>query len=127
MKEAVMIVLKEDDKYLLGKRANWKAKAPGYWCPISGHIEKGESEVDAVKREAREELGITVRPLRKLTSIPTHDNTVMLHWWQAEILAGMPQIMNNENEEIKWFTSEELMKLQPVFKEDMEIIIGLRD
>lgn len=117
-----MIILELNGKFLLGKRAEWKAKAPGYWCPISGHIEENESEEEAVIREANEELGIIVRPISKIASTPTHDNTVMLHWWKAEILSGIPALNNNENSELGWFTIEELQKLQPVFKEDIEII-----
>ena len=123
MKEAVMIVLEKDNKFLLGKRSAWKAKAPGYWCPISGHIEQNESEEAAVIREAQEELGIVVSPTQKITSTPTHDGRVMLHWWKAEIISGTPVINNNENEEIRWFSREELKSLEPTFKEDIAILI----
>lgn len=119
-----MIVLEENGKILLGKRSAWKAKAPGYWCPISGHIEPSETEEEAVIREAREELGIEVQPIQKITSTPTHDGAVMLHWWKAEIVRGTPTVNNNENEEIRWFGKAELMKLEPVFKEDVQIILN---
>lgn len=125
MKEAVMIILEKDEKFLLGKRSAWKTKAPGYWCPISGHIEASENETNAVIREAQEELGILVTPSQKITTTTTHDGMVLLHWWKAEILMGTPAITNNENEEIRWFTKEELKTLEPVFKEDIDIILGL--
>jgi 8-oxo-dGTP pyrophosphatase MutT (NUDIX family) len=123
-KQAVMIILERDGKFLLGKRSAWKAKAPGYWCPISGHIEGTETEEDAVIREAQEELGIVVRPVRKITTTPTHDGTTLLHWWKAEIISGIPVINNNENEEIRWFSKQELMALSPSFKEDIAIILA---
>lgn len=122
MKTAVMIVLLQNGKFLLGKRAQWKTKAPGYWCPISGHIEAAESEEEAVIREAQEELGIIVNPVRKIASTPTNDGTVMLHWWITKIENGIPVINNSENEEIRWFTKEELMKLSPVFEEDILLL-----
>lgn len=121
-----MIILEKDGKFLLGKRSAWKTKAPGYWCPISGHIEPSETEEQAVVREAQEELGITVRPLRKITSTPTNDGQVILHWWTAEILNGIPTLNNQENEEIRWFSEEEIQKLEPVFKEDIQILLLLR-
>lgn len=119
-----MIILEQDGKFLLGKRCAWKTKAPGYWCPISGHIELNESEENAVIREAKEELGITVKPIRKITSKPTHDGLVMLHWWLAET-NDIPKIHNNENEELRWFSREELQFLEPVFKEDIQILLDL--
>lgn len=126
MLNAVMIILEKDGEFLLGKRSAWKSKAPGYWCPISGHIESSESEENAVIREAKEELGISVRPVRKVTSTPTHDGLVMLHWWTAEIVNGIPTLNNNENEEIRWFSEEEIQTLEPVFKEDIQILLLLR-
>lgn len=120
-----MIILQDEDKFLLGKRSDWKEKAPGYWCPISGHIEDHETEENAVIREAQEELGIIVNPVKKISSTPTHDQKVMLHWWTVRIEQGIPKINNDENSEIRWFTPSELKNLSPVFKEDIEIILSL--
>lgn len=124
MKQAIMLILKKDEKFLLGKRSEWKKKAPGYWCPISGHLEEGETEEEAVIRETQEELAIVVKPVRKIASAPTHDKTVMLHWWTAEIVSGTPVINNNENSEIRWFTKDELRTLEPAFKEDVDLILN---
>lgn len=65
-----------------------------------------------------------VKPLRKLVSTPTHDKEVMLHWWLAEIVSGTPSVNNDENSELRWFSKEELKELAPVFREDIEIILG---
>lgn len=125
MKQAVMIIIFQENKFLLGKRSSWKEKAPDFWCPISGHIEQSETEEDAVKREAMEELGIEVLPMRKIASTLTLDKTVMLHWWTAAIASGKPTLSNNENSEIRWFNKEELQKLRPVFKEDIDILLSV--
>lgn len=119
-----MIVLIQDQKVLLGKRSLRKKKAPGYWCPVSGHVDRGESEEAAVVREASEEIGVLVKPLRKLISTPTHDKEVMLHWWLAEIVSGTSSVNNDENSELRWFSKEELEALAPVFREDIDIILG---
>lgn len=124
IKQAIMLILKQDEKFLLGKRSEWKAKAPGYWCPISGHIENDETEEAAVIREAMEELSIVVKPITKIASTPTHDKTCMLHWWKAEIVSGIPKINNNENSDLRWFTKDELRTLAPAFKEDVELILN---
>ncbi len=53
---AGVVVFRREDKevlYLLLKYG-W-----GHWGFIKGHIEPGESEIDAVKREALEEAGIS--------------------------------------------------------------------
>ncbi len=125
-KQAVMIVIEKDGKFLLGKRADWKPTAPGYWCPISGHIEENESQEAAVIREAWEEVGLMVKPLRKLATMNTHDGSTQLHWWQVHVMEGEAFIKNRENSELGWFTTEELKKLEPTFKEDIEVLLQLK-
>jgi 8-oxo-dGTP pyrophosphatase MutT (NUDIX family) len=45
-------------KYLILLKAPRKPNAPDYWGFPQGHIEKGETWQDALKREVREETGL---------------------------------------------------------------------
>ena len=125
-KQAIMIVIVRDGKFLFGKRADWKPKAPGYWCPISGHIDGGETEQDAVIREAQEEIGVRVNPIRKIAETDTHDGEVRLHWWLATIIEGEPRLANDENSELRWVSPENFTELSPSFEEDLAIIRDLK-
>jgi len=55
-KGAVGIYLVEGDKILLYLRNS--THAGGTWCPLGGHIEYGESFLEAARREVKEEAGI---------------------------------------------------------------------
>lgn len=122
---AVTIIIKKENRYLLGKRSSWKTIAPGFWCPVSGKIEKNESEVEAVCRETFEEVGLKVKPLKKLCEMDTRDGSGRLHWWLAEIIEGEAYLKNDEHSEIGWFTLEEIALLEPTFHEDVDLFRSL--
>jgi 8-oxo-dGTP diphosphatase len=122
--DAIVAILERGGRYLLGKRSPWKAIAPGYWCPISGRVEPGEAQADALVREVFEEAGLRVRALRKVAECDTHDGSTLLHWWLAELLDEAPaQLMNDEHTELRWLTPEALRTLRPVFEEDIAILL----
>lgn len=52
-------VFDRDGRLYLQKRPEWKDIQPGKWdTAVGGHIDYGEETVDALFREAREELGL---------------------------------------------------------------------
>lgn len=55
----VHLVLRRHGRVLMLRRAN-TSYADGLLCFPSGHLEHGESVVEGVIREAREEIGVTV-------------------------------------------------------------------
>ena len=58
-KVASMCVLKNEDKFLLLKRANEPNK--GMYVPVGGKLDPFESAYKAVLRETKEETGITLK------------------------------------------------------------------
>lgn len=53
-------LLNEKDELLLQLRSHDKSSFPGYWdISAAGHVQSGETELQAAVRELHEELGIT--------------------------------------------------------------------
>ena len=121
-KQVIAAVIQQGEKFLLGKRSPHKLSAPGYWCPVSGGIEAGETQAEAVVREVYEEVGLKVRTLRKIGEFPTHDETALIHWWTVEVLEGVPYLKNNEHTDFGWFTPTEMWSLDKVFLEDIALV-----
>ena len=87
MLEAVVAVITKGKKILLIQRAP-SVRGGGYWVQVSGEVEAGESQEEAVVREAREEVGLTVRPLRKVWENISSCGTFRLHWRETASSIG---------------------------------------
>ncbi len=119
-RHGVVIVLQRGRRFLIGQRALHKP-AGGYWTQVSGKVEPGETQRQAVVREAMEELGCVVNPLHKLQELPSANGQFQLHYWRAEIVEGEPRICDDEIRELRWLTVAELRTLSPVFREDLDL------
>lgn len=94
------------------------------WEFPGGKIEPGETEDQALVREAREELGVEVRVGRRLWST-VHayaDLTVELELFGAEIMSGTPQALDAQA--LRFATIAE-MKALPFCEADLPLLEGL--
>ena len=119
MKEAVVAVLREADRTLVIRRGPM-VRAAGYWCPLSGTIEPGESHEEALVREVKEEVGLDVTPLAKVWECETDAGDFLLHWWTARVERGRIEPDPAEVDEARWVTSDEFLRLEPTFAGDRE-------
>lgn len=103
------IIFKGDDLLLI-RRAAGISKG-GYWCFPGGHVEPGETPRRAIQRELAEELGIQVRPLRRLGSVRVLDTRHLLAAWHVEHVAGEFRLAEHEIAEIQWMSIEAIRTL----------------
>ncbi|MEU0246403.1 NUDIX domain-containing protein [Streptomyces sp. NPDC006235] len=118
-RQAIVAVLRRGDRVLAIRRGPRVAR-PGYWQPLSGKLEPGETQEQAVVREVREEVGLTVVPLAKVWESETDDRLFRLHWWTARADTGEVVPDPGEVAETRWVTPEEFLTLDPVFDGDRE-------
>lgn len=93
------------------------------WDAFGGHLERGETPGQALRRELREELGIDVT-LAEFIRVyedldPTSGETFQHHLFVVRGWDGDPGIANEEHSEIRWFRPEEVpeLNLMPSLKE----------
>jgi len=103
----ILGIIRRSDLLLLIQRSP-TVKAPLSWCFPGGHIEDGETEADALVREMREELNLTVRPGEYLLTQTKHDGRLILHCWSATILDGEPASNPAEIAAFAWLTPGEI-------------------
>lgn len=118
LKDAVAVVIKRKGKFLLIKRAK-KGAAEDYWCPITGAVEEGETQKEAVLREAQEEMGIGVEPIRKVWECFTEDSDYLLHWWYVQLLNDDVRVDPVEVKDYRWVNVSEMKAIDKMFKADL--------
>ena len=107
MIEVVAALIWEQDKFLICQRPANKARAL-LWEFVGGKVEKGETKEQALIRECKEELDITINVLDAFMEV-THtypDITVHLTLFNASIAFGKPKML--EHNDIKWITPSEI-------------------
>ena len=119
-REAIVAVLRRADRVLVIRRGPDSARA-GYWAPLSGKLEPGETQEEALVREVKEEVGLTVSPLSKVWQSDTDDGTFRLHWWTATETGDGTIIPDpGEVSEVRWVTPAEFLTMTPAFAADRE-------
>lgn len=103
------VVIIKDGKTLLAKRQG--AHGSGMWGSMGGHIEFGESPIETVKREAKEELGIEIGNIEfaMCMNMIREGKHYLDVSFTAEIVSGEPKIQDPERiEAIEWFALDKL-------------------
>ena len=107
MTEVVAALIRDADRFLICQRPASKARGL-LWEFVGGKVEPGESRQEALIRECREELAITVGVGDIFTEV-THtypDLTIHLTVFYAEITAG--SLRKLEHNDIQWITPSEI-------------------
>ncbi|MGI5979141.1 MAG: (deoxy)nucleoside triphosphate pyrophosphohydrolase [Oscillospiraceae bacterium] len=107
MIEVVAALIWDKDKFMICQRPAQKARGL-LWEFVGGKVEPGETKEQALIRECREELAITISAGEVFMDV-THaypDLTVHLTLFNAAILEGTPQKL--EHNDIRWITVEEI-------------------
>lgn len=109
--EVVAALIWRGERFLACQRPAHKARGL-LWEFVGGKVEPGETLEDALVRECREELAVTVVP-RDIFMEVTHvypDLTVHLTLFNADLPEGEPQAL--EHNDVRWITVEEIDGLQ---------------
>ncbi|GAB4149722.1 MAG: NUDIX hydrolase [Patescibacteria group bacterium] len=100
----VGVIIVQDSKTLLTKRQG--SHGEGSYGSIGGHLEFGETPIDALKREAMEELGVELENInfRVATNMIKYGKHYLDLTFTASIKSGVPFIKEPEKiTELAWF------------------------
>lgn len=98
---AVAVVINADRQVLLALRHAHQHQG-NLWEFPGGKVEEGESVFDALVREAKEELAVTILAAEPLIKIAHNysDKSVLLDVWRVDDFEGTPQGCEGQN--LRW-------------------------
>ncbi len=125
MTEVVAALIWDADKFMICQRPAEKARGL-LWEFVGGKVEPGETKEEALIRECREELGVTLSVGDVFMTVEHRypDITVRLTLFNAKIAAGVPRKL--EHNDIRWIKKEEI-PLYEFCPADVEILQKLRE
>jgi 8-oxo-dGTP diphosphatase len=130
LRESVRALIVDPDAHVLLVRFEWEGVEPagGFWANPGGGIEPGESRLEAIQRELREEVGMVVDSLGSelwtktaLFPMGSWDGQVdHIHLYRTERFEPSPQMstaqLTAENiRDIRWWSPEELTSSNATF------------
>lgn len=108
-------IVKPNGQWLLVKQAGDRQDPGQYVSPVGGHVKAGESELDALAREAEEEAGIVDIGQPKRIGAAIFDRYVNNHQenhyfivYQINVANDYQPVLNHESESCAWFTKEQI-------------------
>ena len=107
MTEVVAALIWQGEKFMICQRPAHKARGL-LWDFVGGKVESGETKEQALIRECREELAVTVS-VGEIFMDVTHeypDLTVHLTLFHAVIADGEPQML--EHNDLRWITPRDI-------------------
>lgn len=120
MELTVLCLIEDGDKVLLQNRV--KKDWHGYALP-GGHVELGESFVDAVIREMKEETGLTILEprLAGVKQFPIEQGRYVVLLFKATQWTG--DLVSSEEGQMEWVSYSNLSKVKTV--DDLEELINV--
>jgi 8-oxo-dGTP pyrophosphatase MutT (NUDIX family) len=128
---AVMALVQRDDGRLLFIRRAEGIAAAGYWTPVGGKVEPGESLEHAVARETLEEVGLVVSVGPEVFRCPSSGGDWTLIWFDCRVSDGANPdeltLLTTEVAEARWVSAEAALKLDPMFEDTRGLLQTRRD
>ncbi len=115
-----IILLNDENHVLLQLRDNKpNIPYPNMWALPGGHIDQGETALECIRREIKEEMGLDLKEIALFVAVERSYGTEHTYWARSSFRAE--EIVLAEGQRVQWHSSDEIERMQLIY-EDNQII-----
>lgn len=103
-REEVLLILRDDDPGIA---------CPNMWDLPGGHVEDGETPMECIRREMKEELGLELEGMVPFSVVPFDDRTEFVFWIKMNV--SIRSIRLTEGQRLRWFSRDEVERTPLAF------------
>lgn len=122
-------IIERDGKYLMVQEAEDHIdNCKGKWGAPGGHVNPGETIIDATLREIKEEAGydVILKNVCQIGTLTSPKGAFIAIIFSAEVINENKDFSNNEISACRWFSYEEICAMKPELRSP-ELMIGAID
>ncbi len=116
MNDVALAIVTRNGKFLLLKRSDTDEHNAGRWALPGGHFEPGETAVDALIRELKEETNLDTIPTFCKEMTVADDDGKRLHLFWVMKTKGDVELRDGEHSEFIWCTAEGSRMYNPIIR-----------
>ncbi len=126
-RDVVAALIWDNDRFMICQRPKHKTRAL-QWEFVGGKTEEGETKEDALIRECKEELDITVSVGDVFMEVDHEYPDIFIHLTLFNCIIASGEIKMLEHNDIKWITPDEIPQYEfcPADKDILEKIMNGR-
>jgi 8-oxo-dGTP diphosphatase len=117
-------IVRGEPAHVLAAQRSYPPHLAGQWELPGGKVHPGESDLDALVRECREELGVDVEPGERLGVDVAIGPAMVLRVWWARLVSGEPRPL--EHSALRWLARGQLDEVSWLAS-DAPVLAALHD
>jgi 8-oxo-dGTP diphosphatase len=122
---SLIFVNDREQVLLLLRDANPRIPCANMWDLPGGHVEEGESPMECICREIKEELGLDLEGVEPFSVVEFEDRTEHVFWKGMNL--AIDGIKLAEGQRLRWFTRAEVEKTPLAFDFNHVLAAFFRD
>lgn len=113
-----LLIVVKNNQFLLLKRSSNEDKYPEMFGLVGGSVENGETPLEAIIRETKEEIGLDIPNVNILKKHPN----ICVYYYNSSEFDESKIILNEEHTEYRFFSYYEILQIKNIIPSTLGFI-----